>query len=274
VAAIDPTARVHPGARLADNVEVGPYCIVGPDVVLSAGVKLHAHVNVTGATTIGERTVVYPFSSLGSPPQSVKYRGGKTRLVIGADCDIREHVTMNTGTEDDRALTSVGDRCFFMVGSHVGHDCAVGNDVTFANNAVLGGHVQIGDHVFFGGHTAMHQFVRVGESAMIAGMTAARDDIIPYGFVLGQTGALVGLNIVGLKRRGASRADMHRLRAAYRSLFFTPGRFADRVEAVAAEFAGDPFVENIIAFIRAAGSRPVMKPREPRESAEPADDAL
>jgi len=257
--AIDPTARVAAGARIADAVEIGPYCIVGPEVELKRGVRLIAHVCVTGATTIGEATVVYPFSSLGTPPQSVHYRGGATRLVIGARCELREAVTMNTGTEDGGGVTRVGDRCMFMVGSHVGHDCAVGNDVTFANNVVLGGHV------------AIHQFVRLGEGVMMAGMSAARDDIIPFGFALGQTGALVGLNIVGLRRRGATKEEMHRIRRAYRSLFFVEGRIAERVEALAREFAGDPLVGKIIAFIRAGGKRPLMRPRATRDA--PTDDA-
>jgi len=259
--AIDPTARVADGARIADSVEIGPYCLVGPQVELARGVRLISHVNVTGATTIGEDTVVYPFSSLGTPPQSVHYRGGATKLVIGARCELRESVTMNTGTEDGGGITRVGDRCWFMVGCHVGHDCAVGNEVTFANNVVLGGHVSVGDHTFLGGHVAIHQFVRIGEGVMMAGMSAARDDIIPFGFALGQTGALVGLNIVGLRRRGASRAEMHRLRRAYRSLFFVEGRLPDRVEALAHEFANDPLVGKIIAFIRAGSKRPLMRPR-------------
>src|SRR5215472_17046151 len=137
--AIDPTARVTDGARIGEAVEIGPYCLVGPQVELRRGVRLVAHVNVTSVTTIGEETVVYPFSSLGTPPQSVHYRGGRTKLVIGAKCDLRESVTMNTGTEEGGGVTQVGDRCSFMVGSHVGHDCTVGNDVTFANNVVLGG---------------------------------------------------------------------------------------------------------------------------------------
>jgi UDP-N-acetylglucosamine acyltransferase len=271
MAGIDPTARVESGAVIGPQATIGPYCIVGPNAVIGEGCRLVASVHVTGHTTIGPRTVIYPFASLGTPPQSVKYRGGPTRLSIGADCDIREGVTMNTGTEDGAGVTRVGDRCFFMVGSHVGHDCLVGNDVTFANNAVLGGHVAVGDFVFFGGHTAMHQFLRVGEGAMIAGMTAARDDIIPFGFVLGQTGELVGLNIVGLRRRGASRHDMHRLRRAYRMLFFGTGRFAERVEAVAGEFAGDPVVGKIVAFIRDGGSRPLMKARPTRAAGEASD---
>ncbi len=262
------------GARLGEGVEIGPYCVVGPQVELGGGVRLLAHVHVNGATTIGEGAVVYPFASLGTPPQSVHYRGGATRLIIGARCELRESVTMNTGTEDGGGVTRVGERCFFMVGSHVGHDCAIGNDVTLANNVVLGGHVSVGDYTFLGGHVAIHQFVRIGEGVMMAGMSAARDDIIPFGFAYGQTGALVGLNMVGLRRRGATRAQMHQLRRAYRSLFLVEGRLADRIEAVAREFAGDPLVEKIVAFIRAGGKRPLMRPRSRRGIDERGGDAL
>jgi UDP-N-acetylglucosamine acyltransferase len=272
--AIDPTARVADGARIGDGVEIGPYCLVGPQVEFQRGVRLLAHVNVTGVTTIGEGTVVYPFSSLGTPPQSVHYRGGATRLVIGARCELRESVTMNTGTEDGGGVTRVGERCLFMVGSHIGHDCQVGNEVNLANNVVLGGHVSVGDYTFLGGHVAIHQYVRIGEGVMMAGMSAARDDIIPFGFALGQTGALVGLNIVGLRRRGVTRAQMHRLRRAYHSLFFVEGRIAERIEAVAREFADDPLVGKIIAFIRAGGKRPLMRPRARGKPEEHGDDAV
>src|SRR6202162_1139016 len=144
--AIDPTARVASGARIGEGVEIGPYCLVGPQVELLSGVRLIAHVNLTGVTTIGAGTAVYAFSSLGTPPQSVHYRGGPTRLIIAERCDLRESVTMNPGTEDGGGVTRVGDRCFIMVGAHVGHDCQVGNDENLANNAVLGGHVSVGDH--------------------------------------------------------------------------------------------------------------------------------
>src|SRR5579883_2143850 len=252
MAMIDPTARIADGARIADSVEIGPYCLIGPQVELAPGVRLLGHVNVTGVTAIGEGTVVYPFASLGTPPQSVHYRGGPTRLVIGAHCELREGVTMNTGTEDGAGITSVGDRCTFMVGAHV----------------------SVGDHTFLGGHVAIHQFVRIGEGVMMAGMSAARDDIIPFGFALGQTGALVGLNIVGLRRRGATKAEMHRIRRAYRLLFFVEGRIADRIEAVAREFAGDPLVGKMIAFIRAGGKRPLMRPRARRGADGPASDGV
>ena len=270
---IDPTARVADGARIAASVEIGPYCLIGAQVELKDGVRLIAHVNVTGATTIGEQTVVYPFSSLGTPPQSVHYRGGATKLVIGAACELREGVTMNTGTEAGGGITRVGDRCSLMVGSHIGHDCSVGDDVTFANNVVLGGHVSVGDYTFLGGHVAIHQFVRIGEGVMMAGMSAARDDIIPFGFALGQTGALVGLNVVGLRRRGATRADMHRLRRAYRELFFTEGRLAERIDVLAREFADDPLIGKIVAFVRAGGKRPLMRPRARRDAAGPGEES-
>lgn len=271
MASIDPSARIEKGAVIGRDVSIGPFCVIGPNAVIGDGCQLLANVHVAGHTAIGPRSKLYPSASLGSPPQSVKYRGGPTRLVIGADCDVREGVTMNTGTEDGGGVTKVGDRCFFMAGSHVAHDCMVGNDVTFANNAVLGGHVTVGDHVFFGGHSAVHQFVRIGEGAMIGGMTGASGDVIPFGFALGQIGDLVGLNIVGLKRRGASRADMHRLRRAYRLLFFTEGRFAERIEAVAREFEGDPVVGKIIAFIGDGGTRPLMKARATHPAGASAD---
>jgi len=254
---IDPSARIADGAKIGRDVSIGPYCTIGADVVLADGCRLIAHVSISGHTSIGPRTVIYPFASLGSPPQSVKYRGGPTRLVIGADCDIRENVTMNIGTEDDRAVTEVGDRCFFMVGSHVAHDCKVGSNVVFANNVLLGGHVSVGNHVVFGGGAAVRQFVRIGEGAMIVGMSGARADVIPWGMLLGAPlGHLVGLNVVGLRRKGFSKADIHRLRVAYGELFFGAGTLGARLEQVAAKYASDALVGKIVDFIR-AGKRPL-----------------
>jgi UDP-N-acetylglucosamine acyltransferase len=257
---VDSSSRVAAGAGLADDVEIGPFCTIGPQVELRAGVRLLSHVNISGVTVIGERTVVHPFASLGTAPQSTGYRGSATRLTIGSDCRIREGVTINTGTEDGGGATTVGDRCFLMANTHVGHDCHVGNDVTFANGALLGGHVAIGDHVFIGGNTAVHQFVRIGESAMLGGVSGITRDVIPFGFAFGPKADLVGLNMVGLKRRGFTRERVRRLRGAYRMLFIGPGTFADRVKLVRAEFADDPAVEKIMSFIAAAGSRPVMSP--------------
>ncbi len=273
MAAIDPTARVADCARLGEAVEIGPYCLIGPDVELGPGVRLIANVHITGVATVGEGTVIYPFASLGTPPQSIHYRGDATRLVIGARCELREGVTMNTGTEDGGGVTRVGERCLFMVGSHVGHDCQVGNDVTLANNAVLGGHVSVGDHTFLGGHAAVHQYVRLGEGTMVAGLSGVSGNLIPFGYALGQIADLVGLNVIGLRRRGVSRAGLHRLRDAYRRLFFGEGVFAERMEAVAREFADDPLVSKVMAFVRAGGKRPLMRPRASGEAAEHGDAA-
>jgi UDP-N-acetylglucosamine acyltransferase len=270
---IDPTARVAEGARIGEGVVVGPYCIVGPGVELGDGVRLIAHVHISGATSVGEGTVIYPFTSLGSPPQSVHYRGGTTQLVVGPHCELREGVTMNTGTEDGGGLTSVGESCLFMVGAHVGHDCQVGNGVTFANNVVLGGHVSVGDQTFLGGHAAVHQYARIGEGAMVAGLSGISGNLVPFGYARGQIADLAGLNTVGLRRRGATRADLHRLRRAYRALFFGEGVFADRIDAVAQEFADDPLVGKIIAFIRAGGKRPLIRPQAMRHGDACSDDA-
>ena len=252
---IDPSARIEAGAVIGKDVSIGPYCTIGAHVSVGDGCRLIAHVNLTGHTTIGPRTVIHPFASLGSAPQSFSYRGGPTKLVVGADCDIRENVTMSTGTEDDRGITEVGDRCFFMVGSHVAHDCKVGNHVVFANNTVLGGHVTIGDHVVFGGGVAVRQFVRIGEGAMIVGLSGVRADVIPYGMAHGPLANLIGLNVVGMRRRGHSKADIHRVRAAYDALFFGEGEFRARIDRVAADHGGDPLVTKIIEFIR-SGKRP------------------
>jgi UDP-N-acetylglucosamine acyltransferase len=190
----------------------------------------------------------------------VKYRDGPTRLVIGPDCDIREGVTINIGTEDGGGITEVGARCFFMVGSHVAHDCHVGNDVTMANNAVLGGHVTLGDYVVLGGQAAVHQFARVGESAMVTGISGVAADVIPFAVAHGQRAALSGLNVVGLRRRGVARADLHRLRRAYRALFMSNRLFRDRLAAFERDFADDPLVGKMIAFIRHKSVRPLMMP--------------
>src|SRR5262249_9202635 len=250
-------------AHIATDAEIGPYCVIGPAVSIGEAVRLIGHVHVSGNTTIGARCVIYPFASLGTPPQSVHYRGGPTRLIIGADCDIREGVTMNIGTEQGGGVTTVGERGFFMANSHVGHDCQVGSNVTFANSATLGGHVSLGDHVFLGGFAAIHQFARIGEGAMIGGVTRVRRDVIPFRMASGQEARLDGLNTVGLNRRGCSREDLHQLRKAYRALFFGAGTLAERLPTVASRFAGNAMAAKIIDFIRTASSRHLTLPAPP-----------
>ena len=255
---IDPTARVHAGAVIGRDVSIGPYCVIGGNVAIGDGCKLVAQVHIEGHTTIGPRTRIAPFTSLGGPPQSAGYRGGPTKLVIGADCDIRESVTMNTGTEDGVGTTTVGERCMIMVGSHIGHDCRIGNDAILANNVVLGGHVKVGDYAFLGGQIAVHQFVRIGEGAMIGGMSGVPSDVIPFGTALGFRATLRGVNIVGMKRRGCSREDIKRVWRAYRMLFHGDGTFEDRLPLVEREFAGHALVGKIIDFIRSSDHRALM----------------
>lgn len=186
----------------------------------------------------------------------MKYRGGATRLAIGADCEIRENVTVNLGTEDDGGITEIGNHCILMAGSHVAHDCKLGAHVTFANNAVIGGHVSIGDYAFLGGHAAVRQFVRIGHGAMIAGLSGIRADIIPWGLAQGSLAQHIGLNVVGLTRRGFAKPQIRRLRQAFRQLFLGEGLFRDRLAAVENAYSGDPLVSGVVAFIR-AGKRPL-----------------
>jgi UDP-N-acetylglucosamine acyltransferase len=258
---IDPTARVERGARLGRDVIIGPYCVIGPKVSIGDGCQLLTHVHVTGRTTIGARTRISAFASLGTPPQSMHYHGEDTALTVGSDCDIREHVTMNIATAEGRGVTSVGDHCFFMVGTHVGHDCTIGQHVTFANNATLGGFAEIGDYVFLGGLSAVHQFARVGEHAIIGGLAGVNHDVIPYAAVVGHRGELAGLNRVGLKRRGFSSVQIQNIYRAYRAIFFGAGTLAQRVAKVAEECAGDELVMRMIDFIRAGKSRQLMHAR-------------
>lgn len=258
---IHPSAIVEDGAKLANSVSVGPFCIVGGEVELGEGVSLLSHAVVTGRTQIGEGTRIFPFTSIGHQPQDLKYKGEESRLVIGRNNTIREHVTINPGTEGGGMLTQVGDGCLFMVSAHVAHDCIVGNNVILVNNATLGGHVVVGDQAIVGGLSAVHQFVRIGPHAMIGGMTGVETDVIPYGSVIGNRGHLAGLNLVGLKRRGFSRDDIHLLRGAFKLLFGREGTMQERVSAVATQYDGCAPVMDIVEFIRADSSRSFCQPK-------------
>jgi UDP-N-acetylglucosamine acyltransferase len=264
MADIHATAVVGKGARLGKRVKIGPFCIVGDNVELGDDVELMAHVVIDGHTTIGARGKVFPFASLGQPPQHLKYAGEPSRLVIGADCVIREQVTMNPGTSFGGMETSVGDHCYFMVGSHIAHDCKVGNHVLFINNATLAGHCQVQDHAILGGLAGVHQWVRIGQYAFVGGMSGVENDVIPYGSVLGNRAHLGGLNIVGLKRHGFDREHIHTLRQAYRLLFSNEGTLMERVEDVAQLFPNHPLVTTVVDFIRADSDRSLCTPRNGR----------
>lgn len=257
---IHPTSIIEKGAILEEGVSVGPYTVIGPNVHLHKNVHVHAHVVIGGDTEIGEGTILYPFSSIGLAPQDLKFKGELSKLIIGAHCVIREHVTMNPGTEGGGMETRIGDRCLFMVGAHVAHDCQVGSHVILANNATLAGHVTVGDYAIIGGLSAIHQFVRIGAHAMIGGMSGIENDIIPFGQASGERANLVGLNLVGLKRRGFDREQIHTLRMGYRLLFSPEGTLAERVEDVQQRLGENEVIGQIIEFIRAESSRALCQP--------------
>ncbi|AOO82451.1 acyl-ACP--UDP-N-acetylglucosamine O-acyltransferase [Bosea vaviloviae] len=259
---IHPMSVVDPKARLGAGVRIGPFCTVGPDVTLADNVELISHVAVSGITSIGERTKLYPFASIGHPPQDVKYRGEPSTLVIGAECLIREGVTINPGTEGGGMETTVGDRCFFLANSHVGHDSHIGDNVIFSNNVMCAGHVTVGNFVIVGGGTGLQQFIRVGDHAFIGGGAGVMNDVIPFGLVRDNPAHLAGLNLVGLKRRGFSREQIHELRRAYRLLFADEGTLSERVEDVAGEFAAHPLIHEILDFIRNGNERAICVPRD------------
>lgn len=259
---IDPTARIHPSAIVEDGATVGagavigPFCTVGPQVTLAEGVELISHVAVAGITSVGPRTRIWPFASIGHQPQDLKYAGEPTRLEIGADCMLREHVTMNPGTVQGGGLTKIGDRCLFMMSTHAGHDCQVGNNVIVANNVPLAGHVTVGDFAVIGGNAAIHQFCRIGHGAMVGGLTGVERDVIPYGSVTGDRAHLAGLNLIGLKRRGLPREEIHALRAAFREIFEGgDGSLEEKATAAAKAHEGSTLVAEVTGFLLADSKR-------------------
>ena len=262
---VHPSAWVEPGAVLGADVEIGPFCHVGAGVTLAEGVKLLSHVVAVGATEIGARTRVFPFASIGHEPQDLKFRGEPTRLKIGADCLIREGVTMNPGTQGGGGETVVGDRCVFLAQSHVAHDCRLGEGVLLSNNVMLAGHCRVGDYAILGGGSAAHQFVRIGAHAFVGGLSGVTEDLIPFGIAIGNRARLGGVNVVGMKRRGFSLDDVQGARRAYKLLFAEGGTLKLRIEQVALEFADNAAAREIVAFLREGGDRAVLTPRDRRE---------
>ena len=252
-------AVVDPSARLGMNVEVGPFCTVGPDAEIEDGARLISHVVVDGHTRIGADAVLYPYATVGMAPQDLKYRGEPTRTEIGARTQVREHVTIHRGTATGRGVTRVGTDCMLMAVSHVAHDCQLGEGVIVANNVVMGGHVSIGDNAVIGGAAAIHQFVRIGRAAMIGGVAGVEADVIPFGTVLGNRARLASLNVIGLRRRGFTREQIGRLRAAFKLMFRGPGVFAQRVEQARAAYGADALVAEVLAFMDAPSKRGLIR---------------
>lgn len=258
---IHPAAIVDPSAKLGKKVSVGAYSIIGPHVVLEDEVEIKSHVVIEGRTHIGKQTIVYPFCSIGAIPQDLKYKGEESVVEIGSHNVIREYVTIHPGTEGGGMITKVGNHCLLMIGVHVAHDCVVGDNVILANNATLAGHVTVGDFAIIGGLSAVKQFVRIGHHAMIGGMSGIESDVIPYGQATGDRATLSGLNLVGLRRRGFERDQIHTLRSAYRLLFSPEGTLSERLVDVQERFKDNPIVMEMVAFIRNDTSKALCQPK-------------
>ncbi|MBR2572838.1 MAG: acyl-ACP--UDP-N-acetylglucosamine O-acyltransferase [Loktanella sp.] len=259
MAGIHPSAVIADGAQIGADCSIGPFCVIGADVVLGDGVTLKSHVVVDGDTQIGAGTVVFPFSVIGEIPQDLKFAGEKTQLRIGARNRIREHVTINTGTAQGGGITRVGDDGLFMAGCHIAHDAQIGNRVIIVNSSAVAGHCVIEDDVIIGGLCGVHQWVRIGQGAIIGAVTMVTADVVPHGLVQGPRGVLDGLNLIGLKRKGVDRADITALRAAFQMLKDGEGNFQDRARKLGDE-SDSPYVQDMVRFILGPSDRNFLTP--------------
>lgn len=247
---IHPTAIVHPGAKIAEGVEIGAYSVVGEHVSVGKDTRIASHVLVEGWTTIGERNQIFSFSSVGTPPQDIGYKNEETYLIIGNDNVIRESATVHRATTKEDRVTVIGNNNFLMAYSHVAHDCKLGNHIIMANSVGLGGHITIGDYAILGGIVAVHQFVRIGAYAIIGGQSAVPQDIPPYVSASGNRAKLYGLNLVGLKRRGFSDGSIANLKKAYRIIFRSGLILEEALSRVKAELGDSPEAMHLMGFMK------------------------
>ena len=263
---IDPSADIHPSAIIEDTAVIGPDCrigaysVVGPEVTLAKGVHLSNHVSITGLTSVGEGTRIWPFASIGSEPQDLKFAGEKTSVEIGRNNMIREYVTINPGTAGGGGLTRVGDGNLLMMMVHIAHDCIVGNNNVFANAVQVAGHVSIGNNAVLGSMAGLHQFVRIGSGVMIGAGSIVVSDVIPYATVISPRGTLGGLNLIGLKRRGVEKAHMNDLRHAYNELFHGDGTLMERAQSMESSEPDNPLVQDVLEFLKAQSDRSFCMP--------------
>ena len=256
---IDKTAIINQNAKVHSSVKIGPFTVIGPNVEIDENVVIHSHVNISGNTKIGKGNVFYPFASIGNDPQDLKYNGEDTSLIIGDNNKFREYVTVNPGTIGGGGITKIGNNCLFMISSHVAHDCNVGNNVIIANNVPLGGHVTLEDNVVIGGNAAVQQFTRIGQMAMIGGMTGVLHDVIPYGLSTGNRNSLQGLNLIGLRRAKYDNKDILGLSEAYKEIFATKD-INENISKLNGSFQENPLVKNVIDFITKDKKRSICTP--------------
>ena len=256
---IHKTAIVDNKAKIFNDVKIGPYCVIGPEVEIGSNTVLHSHVNIVGNTKIGSNNHIYPFSSIGTPPQDLKYKGEKNYLIVGNNNKFREYVNINPGTEQGGGITKIGDNNLFMVYCHVAHDCKILNNIVLANNVQVGGHVIIENNAIIGGSCAIHQFSRVGEAAMVGGMTGVLSDVIPFGLSLGNRNNLMGLNLIGLRRSKVSNENIKKIQSAY-GIIFKSVKFRENIEKLSNELKNNEYIKKIINFINTDKKRPISLP--------------
>ena len=256
---IHKTVIIDSKAKVSSSVKIGPYTVIGPNVEIADDVIINSHVNISGNTKIGNGTIIFPFASIGNAPQDLKYKGEDTKLEIGKNNKIREYVTINPGTEGGGGLTKIGNNCLFMISSHVAHDCHVGDNVVIANNVPLGGHVTVEDNVVIGGNSAVQQFTRIGQMAMIGGMTGVLHDVIPYGLSIGNRNYLQGLNLIGLRRANFENKDILGLTEAYKEIFATKN-LTDNLSKLNGVFKENSLVKDVIEFITKDKKRSICTP--------------
>tara|TARA_X000000368_G_scaffold212063_1_gene167555 strand:- start:17 stop:799 length:783 start_codon:yes stop_codon:yes gene_type:complete len=256
---IHKTAIIDPKAKISQSANIGPYTIVGPNVEIEENSVIQSHVNISGYTKIGKNNKVYPFASIGSNPQDLKYKGEKSELVIGNNNVIREYVTANPGTSGGGGITKIGNNNLLMIGAHIAHDCLIGNNVVIANNAAIAGHAEIGDDVIIGGNCGVQQFTRIGKMAMIGGMTGVSRDVIPYGLSFGNRNYLGGINLVGLRRKNISNKEILTLNDAYKEIFKTEN-LHQNLSKLNGEFKDNNLVKEVVDFINKDKKRPICTP--------------
>ncbi len=256
---IHKTSVIDKNAKIDSNVAIGPFCYVGPYVELKKGVRLISNVHIEGYTSVDENTQIFPFASIGTIPQDLKFKGEKNSLQIGKNNSIREYVTINPGTEGGGGKTIIGNNCLFMISSHIAHDCKVGNNVVIANNVPLGGHVTIEDSVIIGGNSAVQQFTRIGRMAMIGGMTGVLKDVIPFGLSFGNRNYLKGLNLIGLRRQKYENKKIIELDEAYKKIFSDSNLF-DNMKKINGKYEENELVQEVIKFIEKDKKRPICTP--------------
>jgi len=257
---IHKSSEINSKAKISKNVKIGPFCYVGPNVTIGDNVELISNVHLEGNTTIGKGTKIFPFASIGTQPQDLKFKGEKNSLEIGENNLIREYVTINPGTDGGGLKTSIGNNCLFMISSHIAHDCKIGNNVIIANNVPLGGHVTIEDSVVIGGNSAVQQFTRIGRLAMIGGMTGVLKDVIPFGLSIGNRNYLQGLNLIGLRRQKYDNQKIIALDKAYKDIFASKN-LHENLNKINGEYKGNELVKEVITFIEKDKKRPICSPK-------------